>query len=64
MLAWALVFFIVAIIAGILGFTGIAAGAAAIAQVLFFEGDEMCDTSYADRKGKYQSQDGVVLPRV
>jgi dCTP deaminase len=35
-----------------------------IAQVLFFEGDEMCDTSYADRKGKYQSQEGVVLPRV
>jgi dCTP deaminase len=35
-----------------------------IAQVLFFEGDEMCNTSYADRKGKYQSQEGVVLPRV
>ncbi len=35
-----------------------------IAQVLFFEGDEPCDTSYADRKGKYQNQKGVVLPRV
>ncbi len=35
-----------------------------IAQVLFFEGDEACDTSYADRQGKYQSQHGVVLPRV
>ena len=35
-----------------------------IAQVLFFTGDEMCETSYADRKGKYQHQSGVVLPRV
>jgi len=35
-----------------------------IAQVLFFEGDEMCDVSYADRKGKYQNQTGVVLPRI
>jgi dCTP deaminase len=35
-----------------------------IAQVLFFTGDEMCETSYADRKGKYQHQTGVVLPRV
>ncbi len=35
-----------------------------IAQVLFFTGDEECDTSYADRKGKYQNQTGVVLPRV
>jgi len=35
-----------------------------IAQVLFFEGDEPCDVSYADRKGKYQKQKGVVLPRV
>jgi dCTP deaminase len=35
-----------------------------IAQILFFEGDELCDTSYADRKGKYQGQQGVVLPRV
>lgn len=35
-----------------------------IAQVLFFEGDEECATSYADRRGKYQKQDGLVLPRV
>ncbi len=35
-----------------------------IAQVLFFEGDEPCETSYADRKGKYQNQSGVVLPRI
>ena len=35
-----------------------------IAQVLFFEGDEMCEVSYADRKGKYQHQTGVVPPRV
>lgn len=35
-----------------------------IAQVLFFEGDELCDVSYADRAGKYQNQKGVVLPRV
>ncbi len=35
-----------------------------IAQVLFFEGDEPCETSYADRKGKYQSQQGLTLPRM
>jgi dCTP deaminase len=35
-----------------------------IAQVLFFEGDEMCETSYADRKGKYQSQQGLTLPKM
>lgn len=35
-----------------------------IAQVLFFEGDEPCDTSYADRNGKYQKQEGLVLPRI
>ncbi len=35
-----------------------------IAQVLFLEGDEVCETSYADKKGKYQSQTGVVLPRL
>lgn len=35
-----------------------------ISQVLFFEGDEPCDISYADRKGKYQSQQGIVLPRI
>ncbi len=35
-----------------------------IAQVLFFEGDEECETSYADRKGKYQSQQGLTLPKM
>ena len=35
-----------------------------IAQVLFFESDEACETSYADRKGKYQAQQGIVLPTV
>jgi dCTP deaminase len=35
-----------------------------IAQVLFFEADEPCDISYADKKGKYQAQQGVVLPRM
>jgi len=33
-----------------------------ISQVLFFESDEACETSYADRKGKYQSQKGLQLP--
>ena len=32
------------------------------AQVLFFEGDEDCETSYKDRHGKYQGQIGVTLP--
>jgi len=36
MLKWALIFFIVSVVAGLLGFTGIAAGAASIAKVLFF----------------------------
>lgn len=35
-----------------------------IAQVLFFEGDEECEISYADRKGKYQGQTGVTPARV
>ena len=35
-----------------------------IAQALFFEGDEAPETSYADRKGKYQGQRGVTLPRL
>ena len=33
-----------------------------IAQVLFFEADEVCAVSYADRQGKYQAQHGIVLP--
>ena len=35
-----------------------------IAQVLFFQSDEVCETSYADRKGKYQKQQSIVLPRI
>ena len=35
-----------------------------IAQVLFFESDEACQTSYADRQGKYQGQQGIVLPTI
>ena len=35
-----------------------------IAQVVFFEADEVCETSYADRKGKYQKQEGVTPPRL
>jgi len=35
-----------------------------IAQVLFFEGDEECEISYADKKGKYQKQDRIMLPRL
>jgi len=35
-----------------------------IAQILFFEANEVCRVSYADRKGKYQKQKGVVIPRV
>jgi dCTP deaminase len=35
-----------------------------IAQVLFFESDEACAVSYADRQGKYQAQHGIVLPKV
>ena len=34
-----------------------------IAQMLFFESDEVCDTSYADKGGKYQGQTGVTLPK-
>ncbi|HVY54627.1 MAG TPA: dCTP deaminase [Thermodesulfobacteriota bacterium] len=35
-----------------------------IAQVLFFEADEMCEVSYADKKGKYQKQVGITPPKV
>lgn len=35
-----------------------------IAQVLFFEGDEPCAISYADKKGKYQKQQSIVLPKL
>jgi dCTP deaminase len=35
-----------------------------IAQVVFFEADEVCETSYADKKGKYQAQRDITLPRI
>jgi len=35
-----------------------------IAQVLFFMADEECDVSYADKKGKYQKQQEIVLPKL
>lgn len=35
-----------------------------IAQVLFLQGDESCNVSYKDKKGKYQRQEGITLPRV
>jgi len=34
-----------------------------VAQVIFFESEEECEVSYKDRKGKYQGQTGVTLPR-
>jgi len=34
-----------------------------VAQFLFFESDEVCEHSYADRAGKYQGQTGVTLPK-
>ena len=34
-----------------------------VAQVLFLESDEVCETSYKDRGGKYQGQRGVTLPK-
>ena len=34
-----------------------------VAQMLFFESDEICETSYRDRGGKYQGQTGVTLPK-
>jgi dCTP deaminase len=34
-----------------------------VAQMLFFESDEACETSYRDRGGKYQGQKGVTLPK-
>ncbi len=35
-----------------------------IAQVLFFQADEECEISYADKKGKYQAQKTIVLPKL
>ena len=34
-----------------------------VAQMLFLESDEACETSYKDRGGKYQGQTGVTLPK-
>ena len=35
-----------------------------LCQVVFFESDEPCAVSYKDKKGKYQSQKGIVLPKI
>lgn len=35
-----------------------------IAQILFFEAGQVCKVSYADRKGKYQKQKGVAIPKI
>jgi len=35
-----------------------------IAQVLFLEGDEVCERSYRDKNGKYQKQTGITLPKI
>ena len=35
-----------------------------LCQVIFFLSDEDCEVSYKDKKGKYQSQGGIVLPRL
>jgi len=35
-----------------------------LCQILFFQSDEVCETSYKDRKGKYQAQKGIVLPKL
>jgi dCTP deaminase len=35
-----------------------------LCQILFFQSDEICEVSYKDRKGKYQAQKGIVLPKL
>jgi dCTP deaminase len=35
-----------------------------LCQIVFFESAELCETSYKDKKGKYQAQQGIVLPKV
>lgn len=35
-----------------------------LCQIVFFESDELCEVSYKDKKGKYQAQQGIVLPRI
>ena len=64
MLGWAAFFFIIALISGVMGFTGISVATAQIAQVLFFKGSEPPEVSYKDKKGKYQGQQGVTLPKL
>lgn len=39
-------------------------GSEGIAQLLFFQGDELPEIAYADRAGKYMRQEGVTLPRL
>ncbi len=34
------------------------------AQVLFFQSDEPCEVSYADKNGKYRKQQGLTLPKL
>ncbi len=35
-----------------------------LCQIIFFQGDEQCEVSYKDKKGKYQGQTGIVLPKL
>jgi dCTP deaminase len=35
-----------------------------LCQILFFQGDEPCEVSYKDKAGKYQKQQGIVLPKL
>ncbi len=35
-----------------------------IAQVLFFQAEQVCEVSYADKKGKYQKQQDIALPKL
>ena len=35
-----------------------------LCQIVFFESAELCETSYKDKKGKYQAQQGIVLPKI
>ena len=35
-----------------------------LCQILFFQSDDVCEVSYKDRKGKYQGQQGIVLPKL
>ena len=35
-----------------------------LCQIIFLQSDEVCEASYADRKGTYQAQRGIVLPKL